>query len=414
MIIKRLKLEWEQFCELSAEARSLLVSFIAWGIASPLLGIFTNAFIWRQHQGVLALALYNGAWMIGISLMFILNGFVLRLIRLSSMYALGLVLQSASAILLFSLDRIVLEDLIAVGFISGAASGFYWANRNLLSLQVTRFQGRDYFCSIESSLATLLSVISPAVCGWFLQFGFQAVGDGILDRYRALAFITLVIQLIGAWYIVRARFEDFAPKAILLWGASRFWNRARIFTALKGIAEGSGIFIPTLLILRLIGQEGAAGTAQSIATLVASAVMYALSRQMRPHNRHLVLKSGVMLMVLGAVALSLLYSPTSALVYLILETLAIQLLWGAANPMIFDAIDTDHGSNGEPYRYIVDRELFLNLGRLSGVFVVITLSLLCDVDRTLRIAPLILAIATSSLLLFSRGLSSNSETKDRP
>lgn len=407
MILTRLRAELRHFTSLNMSARSLLISFIAYSIASPLLGLFTNAFIWRQHRDVTAIALYNGTLMVGISLVFILNGHMLRHIKLSTLYAVGLVLQSASTLLLFGLESVAVVDLLVVGFVSGAASGFYWANRNLLSLQVTRSQDRDYFCSIESSLGTFLSVISPVICGWFLQLGFDAGGGGIFDRYRGLAFLTLMIQLVGGWYILRARFDDFVPSAVVVRNASTFWNRARVFTALKGIAEGACTFIPTLLILRLVGQEGAAGTTQSVATLVSSGVMYGIARLMKPDSRHLVLKSAVVLMVVGGLTLALMYSPTGALVYLILETLAIQLLWGAANPMILDAIDADDGSDGDPYRYIVDRELFLNFGRVTGVCVVIGLSLSCEIDITLRVAPLILAIATSSLLFLSRGLSIN-------
>ncbi len=81
-----------------------------------------------------------------------------------------------------------------------------------------------------------------------------------------------------------------------------------------------------------------------------------------------------------------------------------QLLWVAAHPTILDIINEDQDNPAEQYRYIVDRELCLNVGRIVGVCVVLALSFFGDESLTLRIAPLILALVTSSLLVFSSRL----------
>jgi hypothetical protein len=126
------------------------------------------------------------------------------------------------------------------------------------------FHQSDYFCGVESALGTLLAVLSPAVFGWFLQLGIDEGRLGVVERYRLLALVTAAVQGLGAWYIVRAGFDDYVPSGFFVRGASSLWNRARTFTAVKGVAEGSAMFIPTLIILRLVGQEGAVGVTQSL------------------------------------------------------------------------------------------------------------------------------------------------------
>jgi hypothetical protein len=132
-------------------------------------------------------------------------------------------------------------------------------------------------------------------------------------------------------------------------------------------------------------------------------VLYVIAARMGVTNRHQVLQLGVSAMVLGALALSCIYSRLGALTYLFFQTLAVQLLWVAANPIILDAINADQDSTTDHYRYIVDRELCLNIGRVLGVGVVLLLSAWTDADSTLRIAPLLLALVTSSLLIVGRG-----------
>ncbi len=407
MIHSTLVRERERFRGLSEGARSLLLSFIAFGMASPLLGLFTNAFIWRQNEDLVWIALYNGAWMTGVSVAFVLNGFVLGRVKLSWMYALGLVIQSASCLVLFQLDTIQLSEVLALGLLSGAAAGFYWANRNVLSLQMTRGPMRDYFCGFESALGTLLAVVSPLLFGWFLELGASSRAWNVLERYRFLAAITLLIQVIGSWYILRARFDDYTPTGIFITRATALWNKARVFTAIKGVAEGSAMFIPTLIVLRLVGQEGAVGVTQSLAMIFTSVILYVIAARMGVANRRRVLTVGVFAMVLGALMLSCLYSKLGALSYLFLQTLAVQLLWVAANPIILDAINADQDNATNHYRYIVDRELCLNMGRVLGICVVLALTVWSDADYTLRVAPLILALVTSFLLVFSRGLESH-------
>jgi len=320
------------------------------------------------------------------------------------LYAIGLVLQSATCVILFRLEVAQIGDLALLGVFCGSAAGIYWANRNLLSLQVTKGPLRDYFCGLESAIGTLLSVLSPLFCGWFLDFGLKTEGWSVVERYRFLAFVALIIQCVGAWYIVSARFEDYSPKSILALRASALWNRARLFTAVKGVAEGSGMFIPTLVVLRLVGEEGTVGSTQSLAMVFTTAALYIIASKMRFENRLRVLQLGVSSMILGAICLSCFYSGLGALSYLFLQTLAVQLLWVAANPIILDAINVDQKDSTDYYRYIVDRELCLNLGRVLGVCVVLSLCLFTSADITLRLAPLILALVTGLLLIISKGL----------
>ena len=404
MLRKSISRELQKSRVLSSGARALLISFVAFGVASPLVTLFSNAFLWRMSHDVISIGSYNGAWMTGVSVGFVVNGYLLRRVKLSWLYATGLVIQSASCLLLFKVESLQLLEVVALGLIAGLSAGIYWANRNLLSLQMSQGLQRDYFCGLESAQGTLLAVVSPLLFGWFLELGIGQDGKGIIDRYQFLAMLIIAIQIVGAWYIIRTRFEDYEPGSIFVSRPSSLWTKARLFTSIKGIAEGSAVFIPTLIVLRLVGQEQAVGVTQSVAMVLTSVALYFIAGRMGVKNRRRVLQIGVYSMLLGAISLSCMFSQVGALVYLFLQTLAVQLLWVAANPIILDAINADQDNTTKHYSYIVDRELCLNVGRVLGVLVVLGLGGVSDSDLTLRAAPLILAAMTGSLLFVSRDL----------
>lgn len=405
--------ELRHFQLLNASARNLILSCIAYYIAAPLLGLFTNAYIWRQTQSMDLVALYNAGWISGVTLAFIVNGFLLRRIPISYLYASGLFLQSAASLVLFTIDTISLLHVLCVGLFLGFMAGIYWSNRNLLTFQVTRSKERDYYCSLESFLGTLFSCISPALFGLFLQIAEYAKLFEMAQRYRILMIVVIVIQAVGSLVILRSPFQDSEPKKIFLTHPSRYWKQARIFTMIKGIAEGSVLFFPSLTILLLVGQEGILGAVQSGAVIFSSAVLYFIARWMTMERRYTVLAFAILCIIVAALIFTTSFNSSGAIIYVMLQTLGVSLLWSAANPIILDAISFDAGDADRHYEYIVDREIALNVGRAIGIMVFLVLVEMIGQEASLRITPLILAGLLSLLLVSGKRLIGKRETNGK-
>ena len=78
VIKQRLKRERDVFLKLNLQARLLLYSAVIYGAIYPLLGIFTNTFIFRQTTGFLPIASYNIGIFISLASFFYLNGLLLK------------------------------------------------------------------------------------------------------------------------------------------------------------------------------------------------------------------------------------------------------------------------------------------------------------------------------------------------
>src|SRR3546814_19346481 len=80
-----------------------------------------------------------------------------------------------------------------------------------------------------------------------------------------------------------------------------YWNKMLLLAALKGLTQGFLVTAPAMLIMRLLGQEGALGTAQSIGAIVAAVMMYVIGTFPGPRHRLAIFAVGLICFALAAV-----------------------------------------------------------------------------------------------------------------
>jgi len=72
---------------------------------------------------------------------------------------------------MMSLTSLNNYGVIAAGLIMGASYGFFWANRDFMSLDVTNDENRNYYFSIDTIFYTITWIIVPAIVGYIITFG---------------------------------------------------------------------------------------------------------------------------------------------------------------------------------------------------------------------------------------------------
>jgi YQGE family putative transporter len=70
--------EWQFFKKLSHEAQMLTLSFGMYSLADPILWTFVNAFLWRETNNIILVALYNLFLFAGLPIGFLINGLILK------------------------------------------------------------------------------------------------------------------------------------------------------------------------------------------------------------------------------------------------------------------------------------------------------------------------------------------------
>ncbi len=397
-IFSFIKNEIKHFNRLDNDARRLVLSFFFYSLGFPILTVFMNAFIWRSSHDFVSVLLYNmGIWGI-VPLIFFINGVLLRNVRIATLYIVGLVFSALIPFLMIFFSIFTRSDLFIFGLLAGIGSGFYYANRNFLSLHTTQSHSRDYFSSLTLSLLTLNGIIVPFIVGWLIVFS------------HGFGYQLVVIMLIGFFIISGLCIKDVPTQfphlhACALSNPSSEWVKMRFITMLNGLQSSFNMFFPTVLILYLLGNEGILGTISSLASLLSALVVYSIGKKMLAHHRILLLSAGILFLIMGSIFFAFIYSSLGVVIYVTFFSVSSLCIWTSYSPIAMDCIDRNHGNDlNRRYSFIVDQELFLNIGRFIGAGIFLLPYFFITKDVAIRFSPLVIAVAQIGIIVLVKRL----------
>lgn len=391
MLLSTLKHEWQLISRLSPVARALLWSTLLYDSVYPLLFVFINAFILRQTQDIVAVALYNAGSFVTLPLTFWANGKLIHPIGLRRLFQVGLVSQGIVVLLLFFIQFSGWAGLFLFGLLQGVAMGFYWANRNFLTLEATTDENRIYYTGLETVITTVCGVVVPLLVGVAIEWGDRAAWYSAITAYKVLGVGALGCLFGASTPFARLTLNHPRSRQVWVTHPSKLWQINRWQEAGTGFYTGIGYFLPTLLIFALLGREATLGTLQSSSALLGALFIYVVSRLSKPRHRvgNIWLVVGALLLIAGWASAT--FSVWAVTAYILFAGLAYHLIWLNSNPLSMRVIDLEEeGSSLNNYAYVCDRELFLNLGRLAGVVGFFGLITIVPA-AALRLAPLMTA-----------------------
>lgn len=382
-IIARWNRETTHFSSMPETARRLSVSYFLRSTAYPLLSLFTSAYIWQTSENLTLLILYYIGNFIALPPVFIANRWLLRHIALKKLYAASVVMTGVSSLMVVFYRSDTASAYIIYGLLYGLANGIYWANRNFLTLRHTTSDTRSYFTGLQFTLSTIASIVVPFIAGWVIVL---TVTTGLLPSsqiaYEALvgmAFILLVIS--GS--IVRGIAIDTPSLKQTRNKFSPSWNKARLLSVALGCADVPLYVLPTVLVLTALGNEGILGSLSSTMAAITAVITYAFGRKYRQNKFYPVFAGLLFLFILSGLPLIRGISAFAVLWYIVIANLTDNLIWTANEPKIMDMMDDEvKNSHVSHYDTIVDREWFVNIGRV-GMYTIFLI--LAVINQTLAL-----------------------------
>lgn len=392
----RISLEFEKLNSFPEKTRKLLLSFLFNGATGPLFGTFTNAYIWRIEGNFLGVVLFNFGSFISLPITFLLNGFLLRFISIGVLYAIGNITLGLGVMTVILLAKLGFYYYFIYGFIIGIGYGFYWSNRNYLTLKETQSANRNYFMGITSTLDTITSIIVPFVVGWFIYYG-SILG---FETYVISAVFAFLFLIVAGLLVFRGNYETPQISSVVMMGISKRWKDVRILMASIGVIDGLAAFLVSMLILENLGHEGTLGTVDSVVSIILGVLFYYFGRKAEVHHQRSIYLSSVFVGVVGTVFLLLRGTDVfSVTVFTVFYYFAIAFMWLSAEPMIMDIMDREIGDNDQNrYAHVFDRELFLNIGRWVSILLFGGVFFLSNIQTALHLTP-VLTFALHSLVL---------------
>lgn len=375
-IASRFHRELAHFRAMPEEARLLSASYVLRSAAYPLISIFTGAYIWQTNKDLTLLILYYIGNFLVLPPVFLLNKWLLAHIRLKKLYAASVVMTGLSSLMVVFYRSHTPEAYILYGMLYGLANGIYWANRNFLTVRHTTSETRSYFTGLQFTLSTMTSIVVPFLAGWLIVTG---VSSHIIPSAQ-IAYEILIgcafAMLLSAGLIVRGTIleqptlTDRHAKPF-----SKAWRHARFLSVALGCADAPLYVLPTVLVLQAIGNEAVLGSLTSGVAVITAITTYIFGRTYRQRTFYPVFLVLLLLFVIAGLPLMSGITSMTALTYIMIANFTDNLIWTANEPKILDMIDEEsRRSHISHYRIIVDREWFINIGRVGmyGIFLALT------------------------------------------
>lgn len=402
---KNLFSEYRFFRSQSLNIRTLLITNMLYALILPIIEIFVGAYIMRNTGSPSYVAIYQLCMYGGVLATSVLNGLMMSRFKASSLYAFGILLSALALMVMMFVNFTGILELGISGFVLGASTGFFWTNRYLLTLNSTNDENRNYFFGLESFFFSLWSIVVPLMVGAFLGSvsGLYFLGK-VLDvnnGYQIITVVSLFIAIIAGVVLSRGNFANPVQKKFFYTRFHILWKKLLTLAGLKGMVQGFLVTAPAILVMRLVGDEGALGLIQGIGGLLTAILVYTLGRIAKPKHRMAIFGFGLLVFFLGTLFNAFLFSAMGVIVFVLCKVLFQPLHDLAYFPTMMKTIDAVKAiEKRSEYTYILSHEIGLFFGRAFGMALFISLAYMVSEDFALRYALLIVgAIQLLSLPL---------------
>lgn len=374
-MIKKIKKEYSFFMSHPRNMRVLLMTNLIYAFVLPVIEVFIAAYIMRNSDSVEKVVIYQLTVYTGIPFTFLINGYLLNKFNVAKLYAFGMLLSGVSMLIMTTVQQLDSTGIGIAGLIMGMSFGFFWANRDFLVLVATKDENRNYYYGLETFFYTLTYVFVPVCIGWFLEMSgtFNWFGS-INTAYQIVTVLMILLTIYSSWMIFKGKFDKPVQSRFLYFNYDKLWYKMLSLASLKGLVQGFIVTAPAMLIMKLVGKEGALGTAQSVGAVFSAFIMYLIGRHTKPKHRIAIFTLGLLLFLFGTLFNSTFFNPNSVYVFMLCLLLAKPLLDIAYFPIQMKVIDyLAEKENRNVYTYFFSHEFGLYIGRFlgCGLFIVL-------------------------------------------
>jgi MFS transporter, YQGE family, putative transporter len=409
--------EYRYFLEMPRPMRVLLITNMIYAFALPVIDIFVGAYIMRSSNDPKIVAIYQLTVYTGIPLTFLLNGFLLRHIKIANLYSFGMLLSGISMMLMMGMQSLSVTGVGIAGILMGCSFGFFWANRDLLTLNNTNDLTRNYYYGLETFFYTITYIIVPLAVGWFLSNtevrGWFAGNIG--TAYQLVMLSVFLLTIVSSVIIHQEKFVNPLQKEFLFLKFHLLWKKMLVLAGLKGMVQGYLVTAPAILIMRLVGNEGSVGLVQGISGIATAIILYFLGRTTKPSDRIYIFAFGIFVFLLGTLANGILFTALGVMAFVLCKVLFTPLHDIAYFPTQMRVIDiVSKIEKRNEFAYIFNHEFGLYIGRFFGLGLFIYLDTYVSEMFALKYALIIIAVIQIASIPMARHIIKECDKLSKP
>ncbi|MBY6035483.1 MFS transporter [Fictibacillus nanhaiensis] len=335
-------------------------------LSTALSNTFVNIFLWKQSKDITDIAFYNLAIVVMQPIAFTWAGWCAKKIDRVIVLRIGVVILALFYIGVLLLGSMASHYLIALGAMLGCGLGFYWLAFNVLTLEVTEPETRDFFNGYLGVLNSLSGMIGPLSAGFIITRMDKHLGYETIFTVSMILFLMAVIL---SFFLKRRRAEGtYGLKEVFReTKVNKDWLQLLKAHFFQGLREGTFIFLIVIWVYTASNSEFALGTFGFVQSVVSFIGYYMVSHYLKPYYRKRAIFAGGLLLFISPFLLLVPISFKLLIIYGVSVSIAYPLLLVPYVSLTYDIIGKCRGIYEKRIEYIVVRELFLNMGRIISI-----------------------------------------------
>ncbi|WP_245548524.1 MFS transporter [Gracilibacillus lacisalsi] len=381
----------------SKDLKLLLTIGGLYAIATFLSNTFVNIFLWKQSGDYIDIAIYNLFVYILQPISFVVAGKFAKKVDRTIIIRTGVIFLSIFYVTVLLAGDNASRFPYLLGAILGIGYGFYWLAFNVLTFEVTEPETRDFFNGILGTLQSLGGMIGPISAGFIITKLDNFQGYSLIFF---ISFFLFVIAVVCSFFLKKrkATGKFFFKHVVLERKSNPNWRNILYAHIFQGLREGLFIFVVAIWVYIATNSEFALGGFNLTLSLCSFISYYLVTKMLKvEYRKHAILLGGFLLYV----AVGLFVFQTGywmLLVYGIIVGIAYPLYNVPFISLTYDIIGKARGARDLRIEYIIIRELFVNVGRVSAILIfIVSVSL---VDPKVMIPILLLTIGGGNLFAY--------------
>ncbi|MFA1820424.1 MFS transporter [Virgibacillus oceani] len=394
--------------EINKDLILLLVIGGLYSLGIFLSNTFVNIYLWKQSGDYITIGVYNLAIFIFQPITFIIAGKIAKKIDRVIVLRLGVIFLS-----LFFLSVLIIGDQATkynfmLGSLLGIGYGFYWLAFNVLTFEITEPDTRDFFNGFLGVLQSFGGMIGPILAGTIIAKMEENIGYTVIFT---ISFILFICAVAGSFFLNRRQAEgSFHFKRILQERHhNNNWKRILYANTFQGLREGIFAFIIAIWVYLVTQSEFALGTFNLVLSGLSLLFYFAATKFIKPALRKKAILTGSLILYFSIFIILFDISYFQLIIYAILIGIAYPIINVPYVSLTYDVIGKAWKAKDYRVEYIVVRELFVNIGRVTSIAVFLLAISLLDAEKVIPylliifgLGPLFIYFLTKNIHLGSR------------
>ncbi|MEE0810928.1 MFS transporter [Blautia sp.] len=333
--------------------------------------VFINTLLMNQTGDVNATLFYNGAIFAACALTMLFSAQIMHWTECRVTAAIGIIGYNLLYLCYILFQGYIGELYWLFGLFNGIADGFYYISYGRMILAYTEIENRDSGMGIISIFSAVVNLSVPLLSGSIISVIGGTMGYVAIF---VLAFAVAFSTLLAVFHLPEEKKKEKKVSVRYLQFIKLFKRKPQIFWGLlaetiKGIREGTFLFILNIILYQLIQEEFFVGFNSFLTGAASICCFWFMSHFIRPGNRRKYMIKAVIVLLAANFLCMYAVNPVVIMLFAVVNSFFAGMLEISCYTTFFDVSDSAEETQEYAPELLAFHEVFVVSGRCVGLLI---------------------------------------------